>query len=238
MTPARQILILFVMSHVLCLAQNGAPGTISGTVVNDTGKPVSGAKLICQRLTEYKRGSGQHLVVNEFGTHVTVFTGADGKFIFSGLPGGRYDLCAYGSQNQVSACEWKGSPVLQLESGGSLTGVTRMVLEGSVITMRVADPNGKIAVPQANGKIPPERRFFIGVSAGLGHYHRAEAISHGPAQHMFRVTIPKQMSIRLFIDSDLVVLDSTGKRLGTKAATDFQLVPLGRDALDIDLAVQ
>ena len=139
--------------------------------------------------------------------------------------------------NQVSSCEWESVPLIQLGADTALTRVIRRVRQGTLITFRISDPRGKVVATEKN-RVPSVGRFLIGVSAGRGDYHRAEPVSNSPTQHVFRVTIPRQVPVRLFIDSDLIVRDASGLRVETRRATTMQIVPAGRDAVDLDLAVE
>lgn len=237
--------ILLAVGTAAATAQGTSLGSISGVVVNDGGKPVPRAKLGYTKLTEYARDKDGHMTVKEPGFTRSVTVGADGTFALSGLPTGRYDICAYGSQpNQTSGCEWDGGTVIPLADGQSIQGLTRRVYDGAIITFRVADPNGRIALPEANGKVVKERRFFLGVSSPSGYYHRSELVSSTGVQHVFRVVIPKQKSVRLFIDTDLPV---THSRAGvpqseipveTRQPSSILISSAGSDQVALDLTVK
>jgi len=221
MNGATAAVILLAMIPASGMTQGSpATGTISGTVTDEAGRPVSGARLVYMKLMEYARDQGGRQFLKEPGFTKSAVAGADGSFLLSGLLPGTYDVCAYGTQpSQVGSCDWGGIPVISLAAGQSVTNLTRTVRNGTVVTLHVADPNGRIGVADSRGRVARERRFFIGLSSESGFYRRAEAISRSPAEHVFRITIPRQMRARLFIDTDLSVTDVSGSPLETGRPT-------------------
>lgn len=83
-----------------------------------------------------------------------------------------------------------------------------------------------------------ERRFFLGVASLSGYCQPARIVSSGPAEHVFSVTIPKQRSVRLFVDPELAVTDASGNPVETRRPTAPELSPAGRDQLTVDLTVK
>jgi len=149
----------------------------------------------------------------------------NGTFTISNLAAGRYHLCGQATQpNQTSDCAWLGVPVLILGPGQAIQNQSIKVLGGTIITLQVGDASSRISIPDANGNFVFGRRFFIGVSVG-NYYQRAERISSSATQHVFRLVIPKQQPVRLFIDSDFTVTDSVGRLIETKRPSSLQLSP-------------
>jgi len=240
MIGATAAVILLAIIPASGLAQSSpATGIISGTVTDEAGRPVPGARLVYMKLTEYARDQRGRQVITEPGFSRAVAVGADGSFILSGLLPGTYDVCAYGAQpSQVGSCDWGGIPVISLAAGQTVTNLTRTIRNGTVVTLHVADPNGRMGVADSKGRVARERRFFIGLFSESGFYRRAEAISRSPAEHVFRITIPRQMRARLFIDTDLSVTDVSGSPLETGRPTLWQVVPAGRELVTVNLNVR
>ncbi len=232
--------ILLTIASVPAFAQIApAVGSISGTVIDDAGRPVPGAKLVYAKLTEHTRDQDGHQMVKDPGFAKAITAGQDGSFAFSGLPPGRYHVCAYGTQpTQVGSCDWGGVPVITLRADQSIQNVTRRIYEGAVVSIRVADPNGSIAVPDSKGRVARERRFFIGLSSQSGFYRPAARVSQSATDHVFRIIIPRQMVARLFIDSELSVTEASGVPLETRRPTTWQIVPAGREQLTVNLNVR
>ena len=102
----------------------------------------------------------------------------------------------------------------------------------------VADPNGRITLPDSKGKVARAQRFFLGVSSISGHYYRADLLSSAANLKVFSVAIPKQRTVHLFIESDLSVVDSSGRAIETMRPTSVAYSPGNSDQLMVDLAVK
>lgn len=219
------------------LDQAGA-GAISGSIVDEAGRPQSGAQLRCQKLNEYTRDIGRRVVLKEPGFVRSVAAGPGGTYVLPDLPPGRYHLCAVGLQlNQVGSCEWGGVAVIALAAGQNLQNVLSTIREGAVVTVRVADPNRKIVLPDAQGVAPRQGRFSLGLVSPTGSYRRARRISNSPVEHVFQITVPKQWSMRIFLDTDLKVTGEAGNVLETRRPSAQVISPAGRDQVTVNLLV-
>jgi hypothetical protein len=220
------------------LAQT-ATGAISGMIVDDAGKPQVGAELRCQKQNEYTRDIRGRAVLKNPGFVKSVVAGAGGLFTLSDLPQGRYHLCALGGRpNLVGSCEWGGVAVIELAAGQKLQNVIRTVRAGAIVTLRVADPGRKVALPDARGFAPRQGRFSLEVVSPSGSQRRAERVSNSPVEHVFQVTVPKQWAMRLFLDTDLKVAGEAGEILDTKRPASQVFSAAGRDQLTVNLFVQ
>jgi hypothetical protein len=235
--------IFAVVASVIALAAAAPPdqtgtGAISGTIVDEAGQPQPGAQLRCQKLTEYTRDIRGRMVLKEPGFVRSVVAGSGGKFALSDLPPGRYHLCAVGGRpNQVGSCEWGGVAVIALATGENIQNVVRTVREGAVITLRVADPNRRIVLPDSRGIAPRQGRFSLELVSPTGSQRRAERISSSPVEHVFQITVPKQWPMRLFLDTDLRLTDEAGKHLEVRRPTAQVISAAGRDQLTVNLLV-
>lgn len=231
------VILLAVSATALAQAPVGS-GTLSGTTVDEAGVPPAGARLNYSKLTEYVRDQSGRRVVKELGFSSAVIAGVDGRFSIPGLPAGRYSLCAAGTgQNQVGSCDWTGVPVVLLGAGQEIDNLTRTIRNGTVMTFRVLDQDGRIVLPDSQGKVPPERWLFLGLVSDSGFYRRAELVSKTTSEYVVQLTIPRGASVRLFIDTDLTVTDASGGQLETKRPTTRQISPWGTDELTFELRV-
>ena len=148
-------------------------------------------------------------------------------------------MCALGrGPTEVGSCEWDPVPSIAVSGTGTVENVTRMIRDGALLTILVADPGSRIVLPDVRGNVAArERRFFIGVTSETGRYRRAELVSHSPVLYVFQVTIPRRRSVRLFIDSDLRITDSSGSPIETKQRSSRQVSPGSADRVTLDLRV-
>jgi len=233
------VIALAIASAVPAPPEQPRTGTISGTIVDEAGQPQPGAQLRCQKLTEYTRDIRGRRVLKEPGFVRSVTAGSGGRSALSDLPPGRYHLCAVGVRaNQVGSCEWGGVAVISLAAGENIQNVVRTLREGAVITLRVADPNRKIVLPDSRGIAPRQGRFSLELVSPTGSQRRAARISGSPVEHVFQIIVPKQWPMRLFLDTDLRLTDEAGKDLETRRPTAQVISAAGRDQLTVNLLVQ
>jgi len=232
------VLLVAIASRVV-FAQTANATTIAGRVIGDGSQPIPGAQLIYTRLADYARTKDGHMVLRAPGFSHSVAVAKDGTFLLSSLPGGRYFICAQGVQpNQAAGCEWDGISVIDVSDGTAVRNLVRTVHDGSIITINVADPNSRIIIPGASQAVVKDRRFFVGTYSTSGHYARATSVSSSATGHVFRIAIPKQQAVRLFIDTELSVVDASGNIVETERPTTLQIIPAGRDQVAVNLMVK
>lgn len=151
----------------------------------------------------------------------------DGTFRILGLPSGRYKVCGHSSESDsLTGCAWEPSPVLTVGPGDVISGIRLKILEGVRLFIRVEDPYGRISLPDSQGRVQPERRFFVGVMSSSGIYRLASFLAIEGAVKVFAVAVPRRQSVGLFIDSEVAVRDSLG-RIVPKREIVSGLVPVG-----------
>lgn len=221
----------------LLFAQGGAVGSISGTVLSDSGAPVTGVAVGFVRASVLAKGKSGRLVVKDPGASFVVNTGADGTFHAASLADGLYHLCpAAGPPSQVPDCGWEEVASIFVTSGQAVNGVVRRIHEGSALTILVNDPNGRIVLPPVPGNFG--RRFAVGVIDQTGRYNSARLATSTPTQRAFQVTIPQQRSFHLFIDTEFLVLDSFGKPVEVRKPTSLTVSPGTQDKVTVSLTVK
>lgn len=220
-------------------AASTGTGAISGTIVDEAGQPQPGVQLHCQKLSEFTKSIIGGLQVKKPGFVRSVLAGSGGKFAISGLPPGRYYLCAAALRpNQVGSCEWGGVAVIDLAAGQIIQDITRIVREGALVTVRVADPNRRIAAAGARGLAPLEGRFSVEFVSPSGSQRRAERISNSAAEHIFQITVPKRWPMRLFLDTALKVTSESGEILETRRPSARPISATDRDQVTVNLVAQ
>jgi hypothetical protein len=159
------------MLPFIALVQSPAPSaSISGTVIDEAGRPVPAARISYNKHTEHEPDSRWRPRIKELGFAATITSGPDGRFTITGLPGGTYGVCALASgATQLGSCEWDPVPSINLGPSQAAESITRIVHDGTLLTIRVADPSSRIVLPDSRGNVAQRgRRFFIGVSSDTG----------------------------------------------------------------------
>lgn len=213
-------------------------GTIAGIVLDGNARIVPTAQVVYSKLAEFSRDSQGRAVRKNVGFVGKVAVKPDGTFLIGNLPSGEYGVCAHGSTpTSLTGCGWETTPVVSLRDGENLT-VTRRVFDGAVVTFRVYDANGTISMPDEKGRVIAERRFFIGVVSPSGSYHAAKAMPSTAPYRLFLVTVPKQQSFRLFVDTELTVTNAAGDPIERRQPSSM-LVSVGTlSDLTVDLNVR
>lgn len=203
--------------------------TISGVVVDERGSAIPSARVFVQRLTDFRQSPDGHRVVSQAGFDILLTADSNGRFSVNSLSAGRYHVCAYGTvATQVGSCEWLGNvAVFDLASGQRLSGLTRVVLDGSVVTFKVSDPMQRLN---------SGRRFHIGIGDNK-YYQRATLVSKTSTELTFQASVPKKRDVHLFIDSDAGIIDNSGRSLEIGRWTGTTISTGTADALSITLTI-
>ncbi len=145
--PLMANVIFIIAAYAQNPAQTAPPplGTLSGKVLDETGKPVQG-----------------NVVAAAKGQTLRIDTSADGSFRFANLRTGTYLLCVHPSAADrkttdrplVDSCAWQDptSQVIRLAPGENRADVTVPAPHGYVLTVRVNDPARRLA-PTVAGRL-------------------------------------------------------------------------------------
>lgn len=155
---SQKYLQLLVCLVAVCAAGYAQTGAISGVFKTNDGKSV--AAVI--RATR---------VMPTPASPATMTTAADGKFSFSGLTPGLYQLCAsVPAGGYIDICLWEPSGLVVSVSAGKTTPVTLQVNKSSKLRIHVNDPAHLLQSP-GNGKAKPDRYLVMGVVASGGRFY-------------------------------------------------------------------
>jgi hypothetical protein len=189
------------------MSQEAGTATLSGRVVDDSGRAIASVSVNYRRLDDLKRDKNHRYIVVSTPVNRVVSTSADGRFSVGGLPPGDYHVCALPSAPiQVGTCEWHRNRGPFAVASGRTTTVPDLVLtNGRTLLIRVLDPNSRLTA---------RAKLLVGVMSDGGYYRRAEPAPVAPAPGVatvLSVVIPPGPNVGLFIDSDLDVRDSSAR---------------------------
>ena len=71
-----------------------------------------------------------------------------------------------------------------------------------------------------------------------GAYHRGELVSTTASLKVFRVAVPKKVSLHLFIDSEVSISDTAGNRIKSSKPSTLTIQTNGAAELTVDLNIQ
>jgi hypothetical protein len=200
------------------------PGSVTGTVVDDAGKPVVHARVFISRALPATtvRPAAPPVFT---GPHViTTMTDRQGQFISGHLAAGNYVACAqFAAQGLLDPCHWASSaPVFTVATNKTTTGVKIAMAKGATVSIHVSDAQQVLTAPK--GVAPPFLRFHM-VTA-KGHHYEAAMVAQDTVSQDFKITIPFATPLTLqVIGPQLTVNDETGKPAAAAGRT--VLVPAG-----------
>ena len=205
-------------------------GSISGRIVDENGNGVGGAQVVFRRQTTFRRSTDGRATISQPGTYSAITADLGGGFAVSNLSAGNYHVCGFGSKAvQISSCDWSGVPTITLDAGKQVTGITREVSNGALVTLNVFDPNNRLATGQ---------KFYVGLGDSL-YYQRAVESAKSAQGRTFSIGVPRQRKLRLFIDTDdsVKVVDSGGAVLDVGRLTSEFLVPDTEVSVTLNLRI-
>jgi hypothetical protein len=191
------------------LAQNGAA---SGSVTDESSLPVAGAVVSFSRIPAGLRSPNGTSRALEPPFSTSAATGTDGKFAVTALPAGEYYVCAVGPLPQdLGSCEWGGAvTTIQVGSSSVLSGLSLGIRSGTLLSIYVSDPNGRIQQAPAAAQAPVHLNIGVGAISDTGFYKPASLVSIGAGGAEFIVAIPKTGRVRLLLDAPFPINDSSG----------------------------
>jgi Carboxypeptidase regulatory-like domain len=203
---------LLVFATLLALRSWAATtaGTIQGSVVDDTGKPVAGARvLISLALTAAARPFPPPPVVT--GPLVaTVTADSRGAFSAGSLSPGQYVACAeVTSPGLLDPCHWVASvPTFVVATGNATAGVNIVMARGAVVPVHIDDPLALLK-PVAG---PIDFDLQIHAITNKGHHYNAPVQTSGPLSREYAITLPFGSSVRFqVLSSRFTINDQSGK---------------------------
>ena len=191
---------------------------------NDGLQGLGGATVSATRIREPRidsRGSTVYV-----GPLLSPITSADsaGQFSFKDLPPGRYVLCASGAAAQhLRSCLW-GLPqvIAEVGSGQTAGGLVLQVRTGVIVNFLVQDSFGKLQ----SGK-----RLRLGVYTDQGFYYKAQSKSISGTEYTYSLAVPRDASMRLFLDSEVEVANAGGQVLQNRAPSERIVLPSSGEAV-------
>ncbi len=210
-----QIGCLLAATAADCLCQSTG---LQGKVVLDGGPGLAGATISLTKIRDMRKDGRGRVVFTEPPLTAKVVSNASGDFTFANLRPGSYSLCAKGPGKQhLKSCQWLQpfSPVL-VSNGRITPGVTLNVRTGVLVNFVVQDMTGGLRT----GK-----RFRIGVYTDRGAYYHANPPTLSGNIYTYSLAVPKEASIRLFLDAEVQVRNESAQLLQNRAPSQPITLP-------------
>jgi hypothetical protein len=199
-----------------CLwAADGNGGGLTGSVVDDSGQPVSARVLISHAPTGTPPVSAPPVITGPLAAMVS--TDVRGSFHAEGLGPGQYIACAEApAPGLLDPCHWAAAaPTFTVSAGQTTSGVKIVMAKGSVLQIHVNDPL-QLLGPVST---PVDLSFEIHVVTNKGLHYSAPIQSSTATGRDHAITIPFGAAVTLrVLSARLAVSDQSGNpfpQLGT-----------------------
>lgn len=186
--------MLLAASIAFCPTAMHGAGVVSGTIVDDSGKPVGGARVTLMPLAAIPLRPP------------SVTSAAKGTFAVAGLSPRRYMVCVTVQSGVfVNACTWDTGPVVvNVPNGKDVNGVQVVLKKASFLKVRVTDRQN--ALPPLKAKGQP--RLVIGVFTPRRNFIPATIVRQDNSGRDLQVAIPFDKPLKLHVIApDLVIQD-------------------------------
>jgi hypothetical protein len=180
-------------------AQAPADAGFAGRVLATDGTPLQGVTIAYQRAPAVsiapppsRRVSlrpGERLYSG------TVRTDAQGLFSVLKAPAGFYRYCVI-AEGYLDPCRWQQTPEIRVTPGSTanLGGIT--LKKGVVLSIKLRDPAELMTAYRSRNP-----GISIGVLTPSGAYHPATLASEGAQEREFRITVPPDRQLDLWVHS-------------------------------------
>ncbi len=230
------------VSFVICAsALTAQTARITGTVTDERGAPLSGARVSASLKASPKPVA---LVPGRPPAFMPVQaksdSGTNGEFQIEGLLPGLYRLCVQKPGGYLDPCLWADQPVtVELDDGATVSGAAVVARKGGTVTVRVQDPTGTLA---AN---PAASDLRVGVHNGNSPLIPALPTNRDANGQTLSVVVPQGKSVTLVVSSaKLALADATGAALKDGEnqivipAANIPVTPAGVGAPEPTLTIQ
>lgn len=196
----RQLTFFFLLTAALCLGQSGR---ITGTVVDASGQPITGALVRAgMRLSPKPIPLIPGKPPAFMPVASTTPSEAKGEFQIEGLDAGTYAMCVYKPQSTVlDPCLWSDTPVVvTLADDSTASGVIVTAALGTIVNIRVLDPTGFL---NAN---PGKDDLRVGIHRGKSPFIPALPTSRDSGGKTMSIVVPTGQPVSLSVASAGLVL--------------------------------
>jgi len=210
----RQLTFCFLLIAALCFGQSGR---VTGTVVDASGQPITGALVRAAMRSSPKPIPFTPGKLPAFMPVASAPSGDKGEFQVDGLYAATYAMCVYKPESIVlDPCLWSDAPVVvTLAEGATSSGVTVTATQGTIINIRVLDPTGYV---NAN---PDKDDLRVGIHRGQSPFIPALPTSRDSGGKTMSVVVPIGQPVSLSVASAGLVL--AGNAAASAGAEEAQI---------------
>lgn len=207
-------LAAFGILSVRCIL--AASGAVTGSVVDDTGKPFAGARVLISYAPTIRTPVAAPPVVTG-ALAATIGADGSGSFRTDSLPPGQYVACAETTTpGYLDPCHWATSaPTFTVIAGQTTSGVSIVMAKGAVLHIHVDDPQQLLG--PASGPVDLNLQIHVVTASGLHYSAPIQSSSAVARDHAITIPFGAPLTLRV-LASHLVVNDQSGKAFAALGA--------------------
>jgi len=185
-------------------------GSLAGTVVDDTGASVGGARVTISFALPQNVPHPAAPPVVTGPLAATAVADARGLFSIPSLPPGEYVACAEATApGLLNPCHWAtAAPVFGITPGKETTGVKITLARGATLPVSISDP--KSLLTPAKGDTDLNLQVHIVTAKGVHHNVPIQSSTGLARNHVATVPFGTAVTVQI-LAANLTVNDQTGK---------------------------
>ncbi len=211
MTRRRGTIFTFIFLFALRSWGVSLPGAIGGSVIDDSGRPVSGARVLINLAPPAGAARFTSPPV-ETGALVTVVTAdANGIFQVPVLPAGQYIACAESAApGLLDPCHWSASaPTFTVDAAKGIAPLVVTMTRGAIIPIHVSDPL-TLLQPMTPSSASMDLQVHVVTNKGLHLNAPVQASSAVGRDYAATVPFGAAITLRVMASPNLKVNDQSG----------------------------
>ena len=205
----RTIFICFTPLFALNVGAATVNGSIHGSVIDDTGKPVAGARVVISYSlpSAARKFTAPPVITGPFAQDA--MTDSTGGFEVAAIRAGQYTACAQTlAPGLLDPCRWStAAPELTVIAGQTLTGVRITMAHGAIIPIHVNDPQGLLT--PVTGPIDFACQFHAVTAKGIHYNADIQASTATGRDHSITVPFGALVTLQV-ISPHLKLNDASG----------------------------
>jgi hypothetical protein len=194
----RQLILLMVTSLAARpTAAQTAAAQFTGVILDESGRPLAGARVVCTGKARLVPGSdgGLRAAAAQPQVSLQAITNASGRYQVSGLPPGDYDFCM-DAPGYLATCEWTGWRRATVAQAQALDNGTVQLMKAATVTIQINDPLRLL--PPPNKMVAP---LVVGVRDRWGRFHPGRETASNGDLHVFQVDVPYGTALNVWLHS-------------------------------------
>jgi hypothetical protein len=195
-------------AHFLLAANSNSNGGLKGSVVDDSGHPVAGARVLVSYAPSIKAPIPAPPVIAG-PLAVAVSADASGSFQVDTLAPGQYIACAETlTPGYLDPCHWSTSaPAFTVNAGQTTSGVKIVMPKGSVLRVHVDDPQ-QLLKPVA-GPVDLDLEVHVVTSKGVHYSAPIQSSTAVGRDHVITIPFDSPVGLRV-LSAHFTVNDQSG----------------------------